>query len=182
MFTACLQHCRYLSLSQNGDQTGFCVDNALNCEKHRKKFRSDPERKAMENTLKQFFRLDQLSDRIDIVELIEAIMAPDKKSLDQLLDNGVSPRADWIQADYAGVGSDWGGTKVSLVYRIDHPHLKAALGLVLNASEVTLTLGRIDYANAAAFCRLTPTTMVASYPKTGHVAGRAETKAGVQFN
>jgi hypothetical protein len=180
MFTACVQHCRYLSLSPNDYQTDKCAANSLNCHKYRLRYPADSNRERLEQTLNQLFKPEELGGNADIVELTGAIHARDRETLDKLLKN-MAPTVDWIQPAYAGIGNDWGGTKISVVYKIDHPHLQATLGLVLGIARAKLTLGRIDYASAEVFCRAAAGMSRRRYPKTVHTAGHAQTRTELQL-
>jgi hypothetical protein len=167
VFTACLQHCRYLNLRSDGESPDTCPADSPNCHKYRGLLQPDPEREAIERQLKQIFNPDRVTQRSDLVELAEIILTEDHDAIRHWL-NDILPVVDWIRPHYVGIGNDWGGTRIVAVCDIDHPHLRASVGLVVGIDQTRLTLGHIDYADAAEFCRDPALPPPASGSMSGH--------------
>lgn len=168
MTHACLHHCHHLNVRSQRGQLAGCPIDVLLCRKYRESLPPDTERDAISQALATIFDVDKISDRIDRVVLTEATIQQDLTRVKALLQDAL-PEADWIRLDDIEFSHDWSGIKLALIFAAEHPHLQAAVGLVIGADDAKLTLGHIAYVNANRFCHTLQSSV--------NVAGRSYQRA-----
>lgn len=146
----CVQHCSQLMLRSRSEQQGVCLADPLGCRQSREPLSDDDERKAIKSVLEEIFQLEKIIEEIDLVKLVEVIHTQDSEKID-VFSSDLLPPVNWVKLDDIGIGYDWNGVKLAVICAVTHPHLQAAVGLVIGINDARLTLGRIDYADAEAF-------------------------------
>jgi len=152
MTHTCVHHCRHLGLRAHREQSADCPVDALLCQKHRDLMPPDAGRDAITQALVTIFDIEKIPSNVDQLALAQAAIKQDMASVEALLQEAL-PAVDWIHLDDIGLGHDWSGIRLALIFAAEHPHLQAAVGLVIGANDAKLALGRIDYANPEEFCR-----------------------------
>ena len=122
----------------------------MGCLYHRDQQRlpDNADRRAISTALNALFDLERGHCQIDIITLINAVYASDRRQMSALL-RPVLPSVDWVRFDDAVIGSDWGGVKVAASCTISHPQLQAAIRLMINASKIELVIDRIERVGGA---------------------------------
>lgn len=146
--TVCVFHCRQLMLRSTSERRGLCQAAPAGCQKYRERSSVSADRQAFEAFLRELFDVDNMAANVDLATLVEAVHAEDNERINAQL-RQVLPRADWVRLDAIGIGYDWAGVKIAVVCALTHPHLHAAVGVIVGVNQARLTLGHVERADAA---------------------------------